>query len=117
MRFDIDHRGTYYEDLEPVAPSMEKYIEDQALRDELDSQGIRWHEEKTREPVSDNMLNILQQLGFTNDLDASNEFRSWWLTASVNLCITNSLMKVWSDNSISGKRLAQELISLNSNNT
>lgn len=117
MRFDIDHRGIYYEDLDPVAPSMEKYIEDQAIRDELDSQDIRWNQEKNREPVSDNIIDLLQQLGFVNDLDASSEFRNWWLTTSVNLCITNSLMKVWSDNSFSGKQLVQELISLNSSNT
>ncbi len=47
MSFHIDGDGTYYENFRAVAPSMDKHVEDLALRNELDMQQVKWHKAKS----------------------------------------------------------------------
>jgi hypothetical protein len=92
---------------------MEKYIEDLALRYELDTQ-CPWHQERFNERVSSNIFDALRQLHFTNIPEATDEYRSWWLAESANVCVTNGLMTLWS-NSSSGKQLLQDLVTFTRN--
>lgn len=84
LRFFMDDLGTFYVDDFPLASSVERYIESDALIDEMTWQGHWHHVDAGQVARDDRRVDALVPLPVMPEV--SDEFIQWWGMDSVRVC-------------------------------